>query len=285
MLTAVTDDDARMEMRGAPDEIEPRRCPAHGWPPPSSKLTTTSPVSRASSTPRAGVSWSATATPRRASSPRRGAREVPQEINDNRVGDDGERCRFRSSILPPWAPKSPKVAEVLPLMYLHGDELGSLRASAGRFFGSSAGLSASVIPRLATQWQAEQTVSAEREPVGPGLRVRVHRRRAVQRAFATPRTASTPCAPPARLSRDGAKGPKAVAKIVDGDSSGSSAGSRDGVFASTASRARHPRSRHFRSAVRRHDRRRSAHRGTMTTAVRDNFEDIPPQSVGSRHEK
>jgi transposase-like protein len=25
----------------------------------------------------------------------------------------GERCRFRSSILPPWARKSPKVAEVL----------------------------------------------------------------------------------------------------------------------------------------------------------------------------
>jgi hypothetical protein len=30
----------------------------------------------------------------------------------------GEKMRFRSSILPPWARKSPKVAEVLPLMYL-----------------------------------------------------------------------------------------------------------------------------------------------------------------------
>ena len=39
----------------------------------------------------------------------------------------GRRCRFRSSILPPWARKSPKVAEVLPLMYLHGMQLGRLR--------------------------------------------------------------------------------------------------------------------------------------------------------------
>ena len=29
-----------------------------------------------------------------------------------------------SSILPPWARKSPKVAEVLPLMYLHGMSSG-----------------------------------------------------------------------------------------------------------------------------------------------------------------
>jgi putative transposase len=41
-------------------------------------------------------------------------------VNARRVDDStGERCRFRSSILPPWCRKSPKVAEVLPLMYLH----------------------------------------------------------------------------------------------------------------------------------------------------------------------
>ena len=32
----------------------------------------------------------------------------------------GERIRFRSVILPPWCRKSPKVAEVLPLLYLYG---------------------------------------------------------------------------------------------------------------------------------------------------------------------
>jgi transposase-like protein len=55
-------------------------------------------------------------------------------INDKRV-DDGERCRFRSAILPPWARKSPKVAEVLSLMYLHGMSSGDL---APALAGSSA---------------------------------------------------------------------------------------------------------------------------------------------------
>jgi putative transposase len=36
----------------------------------------------------------------------------------------GDRIRFRSVILPPWCRKSPKVAEVLPLLYLHGLSTG-----------------------------------------------------------------------------------------------------------------------------------------------------------------
>ncbi|HZA88543.1 MAG TPA: IS256 family transposase [Acidimicrobiales bacterium] len=83
-------------------------------------------------------------------------------VNDKRVDDAGERCRFRSSILPPWARKSPKVAEVLPLMYLHGMSSGDFAPALAGFFGSAAGLSASVITRLTTQWQAEQRAFAER---------------------------------------------------------------------------------------------------------------------------
>jgi len=83
-------------------------------------------------------------------------------VNDKRVEDAGERCRFRSAILAPWARKSPKVAEVLPLMYLHGMSSGDFALALAGFFGSSAGLSASVITRLTTQWQAEQRVFAER---------------------------------------------------------------------------------------------------------------------------
>ena len=42
-------------------------------------------------------------------------------VNDRRVDEDtGERCRFRSFDHAPWCRKSPKVAEVLPFMYLHG---------------------------------------------------------------------------------------------------------------------------------------------------------------------
>src|SRR5215203_5240655 len=83
-------------------------------------------------------------------------------VNDKRVDDAGERCRFRSSILTPWARKSPKVAEVLPLMYLHGMSSGDFAPALAGFFGSAAGLSASVITRLTAQWQAEQRAFAER---------------------------------------------------------------------------------------------------------------------------
>ena len=83
-------------------------------------------------------------------------------VDDRRVDDAGERHRFRSSILPPWARKSPKVAEVLPLMYLHGMSTGDFAPALEGFFGSAAGLSASVITRLTTQWQAEQRAFAAR---------------------------------------------------------------------------------------------------------------------------
>ncbi len=56
--------------------------------------------------------------------------EAPR-VNDKRVdAETGGRCRFRSSILAPWCRKSPKVAEVLPLMYLHGMSAWRLQADA-----------------------------------------------------------------------------------------------------------------------------------------------------------
>ena len=85
-------------------------------------------------------------------------------VDDRRVDDaTGERHRFRSVILPPWARKSPKVAEVLPLMYLHGMSSGDFAPALAGFFGSAAGLSASVVTRLTTQWQAEQRTFATRD--------------------------------------------------------------------------------------------------------------------------
>lgn len=78
-------------------------------------------------------------------------------VNDRRTDEvSGERARFRSSIIPPWARKSPKVAEVLPLMYLHGMSSGDFVSALTEFFGSSAGLSASVVTRLTKQWQDER---------------------------------------------------------------------------------------------------------------------------------
>src|SRR5215207_3502007 len=51
----------------------------------------------------------------------------------------GDRIRFRSVILPPWCRKSPKVAEVLPLLYLHGLSTGDFVPALEAFFGSAAG--------------------------------------------------------------------------------------------------------------------------------------------------
>jgi transposase-like protein len=84
-------------------------------------------------------------------------------VNDRRTDEvTGERKRFCSSILPPWARRSPKVADVLPLLYLHGMSSGDFVPALEEFFGSAAGLSASVITRLTTDWQRERDQFAHR---------------------------------------------------------------------------------------------------------------------------
>jgi len=88
--------------------------------------------------------------------------EAPR-VNDRRVdAPTGERRGFKCVIVPPWCRKSPKVTEVLPLMYLHGMSSGDFAPALEEFFGSAAGLSASVITRLTKQWQAEQRDFAQR---------------------------------------------------------------------------------------------------------------------------
>ena len=91
---------------------------------------------------------------------------VPR-VNDKRTDPDtGERKRFSSAILPPWARKTPKITEVLPLLYLHGLSSGDFVPALGQFLGSSAGLSAAVITRLTETWKAEQRAFAARDLSG-----------------------------------------------------------------------------------------------------------------------
>ena len=88
-------------------------------------------------------------------------------VNDKRTGPDtGERKRFFSAILPPWARKTPKVTEVLPLLYLHGLSSGDFVPALGQFLGSSAGLPGPVITKLTGQWQAGQRAFAARDLSG-----------------------------------------------------------------------------------------------------------------------
>jgi putative transposase len=85
-------------------------------------------------------------------------------INDRRVDPvTGGRVRFRSVILPPWCRKSPKVAEVLPLLYLHGLSTGDFVPALEAFFGSAAGLSAAAVGRLLGAWQADYQAFTSRD--------------------------------------------------------------------------------------------------------------------------
>jgi transposase-like protein len=94
-----------------------------------------------------------------------GAVEVTApRVNDKRTDPGtGGRMRFCSAILPPWARKTPKVTEVLPLLYLHGLSSGDFVPALGQFLGSSAGLSAPVITKLTETWKAEQRAFAARD--------------------------------------------------------------------------------------------------------------------------
>ncbi|MFD5475284.1 IS256 family transposase [Streptomyces sp. NPDC127105] len=85
-------------------------------------------------------------------------------VNDKRVDEAmGERKRFSSAILPPWCRKSPKISEVLPLLYLHGLSSGDFVPALEQFLGSSAGLSAATVTRLTTQWQADHAAFMDRD--------------------------------------------------------------------------------------------------------------------------
>jgi len=84
-------------------------------------------------------------------------------VNDKRTDvETGERKRFASAIMPVWARKSPQVAEVLPLLYLHGLSSGDFAPALGQFLGSAAGLSAATITRMTTQWQDDATAFNKR---------------------------------------------------------------------------------------------------------------------------
>jgi transposase-like protein len=97
-----------------------------------------------------------------------GAVEVTApRVNDKRADPaTGQRQRFSSAILPAWARKTPKVTEVVPLLYLHGLSSGDFVPALGQFLGSAAGLSGPVITRLTQMWQDEQRAFAARDLSG-----------------------------------------------------------------------------------------------------------------------
>ena len=77
-------------------------------------------------------------------------------VNDKRVDDEsGERQRFSSRILPGYARRSPKVGEVIPILYLRGLSTGDFRPALEGLLGEdAAGLSATSVSRLCKEWAA-----------------------------------------------------------------------------------------------------------------------------------
>jgi putative transposase len=78
-------------------------------------------------------------------------------VNDKRVDEQtGERARFSSRILPAYARRSPKVNDVLPVLYLRGLSTGDFRPALEQLLGEdAAGLSPSTISRLCKDWEVE----------------------------------------------------------------------------------------------------------------------------------
>jgi len=77
-------------------------------------------------------------------------------VNDKRIDDEtGQRQKFSSRILPAYARRSPKVGEVIPILYLRGLSTGDFRPALEGLLGEDAsGLSATTVSRLCKEWEA-----------------------------------------------------------------------------------------------------------------------------------
>jgi putative transposase len=88
-------------------------------------------------------------------------------VNDRRRDAHGQRQRFTSHLLPPYMRRSPKVAEVLPILYLRGLSTGDFRPALEALLGEDgAGLSPTTITRLTAGWEKEYSDFRQRDLSG-----------------------------------------------------------------------------------------------------------------------
>ena len=82
----------------------------------------------------------------------------------DRVGEGGERIRFSSAILPPYARRSRSLEVLIPILYLKGISTGDFDEALAALLGKDAGgLSASTIARLKEAWSEEHTRWSKRD--------------------------------------------------------------------------------------------------------------------------
>jgi putative transposase len=81
-----------------------------------------------------------------------------------RVHDRREGSKFTSRILPPYMRRSPKVAEVLPVLYLRGLSSGDFREGLAALLGEdAAGLSPANVNRLIGVWEEDYEAFRRRD--------------------------------------------------------------------------------------------------------------------------
>lgn len=65
-------------------------------------------------------------------------RALEAEVGQHVAAHEGERQRLTSKILPPYMRRSPKVDEVLPILYLRGLSTGDVREAIPALLGEDA---------------------------------------------------------------------------------------------------------------------------------------------------
>jgi transposase-like protein len=82
----------------------------------------------------------------------------------DRAADGGERIRFSSAILPPYARRSKSLEVLIPILYLKGVSTGDFEDALLALLGKEAGgLSASTIGRLKEAWSDEHARWSKRD--------------------------------------------------------------------------------------------------------------------------
>ena len=82
----------------------------------------------------------------------------------DRAGEGGERIRFSSTILPPYARRSKSLEVLIPILYLKGISTGDFEEALIALLGKDAGgLSASTIGRLKEAWSEEYARWSKRD--------------------------------------------------------------------------------------------------------------------------
>jgi putative transposase len=82
----------------------------------------------------------------------------------DRAGENRERIRFSSAILPPYARRSKSLEVLIPILYLKGISTGDFQEALMALLGKDAGgLSASTIARLKEAWSEEHARWSKRD--------------------------------------------------------------------------------------------------------------------------